>query len=86
MHEIRAVVDRIVDGRYAVLLVEPSEREWVVPLERLPDEAREGVWLRIVCEGNQVIRAVIDAQLTQEAHDRIEAKLNLLRQRGRPTD
>lgn len=84
MQEVTAVVDRIVDGEHVVLLIEPSEREWIVPRSLLPDDVREGVWLRITCEGDRLVRVVIDNERTDAARQRIEAKLALLRQRGRP--
>ena len=42
-----AVVDRIVDGRHAVLLVGAGEVELVVDVARLPEGTVEGDWLRI---------------------------------------
>lgn len=86
MQEVEAVVDRIVDGEHVVLLVGPSEREWIVPRSLLPEGLREGLWLRITCEGDRLARAVVDNDRTDAASRRIEAKLNLLRQRGRPRE
>jgi hypothetical protein len=42
-----AVVDRIEDGRHAVLLVGPAEVEVVLDIATLPAGTREGDWLRI---------------------------------------
>jgi hypothetical protein len=42
-----AVVDRIVDGRHAVLLVGAAEVELVVDVALLPEGTVEGDWLRI---------------------------------------
>ena len=42
-----AVVDRIEDGRHAVLLVGPDEVELVLDVALLPDGALEGDWLRV---------------------------------------
>jgi hypothetical protein len=42
-----AVVDRIVDGRHAVLLVGGAEVELVLDVELLPEGTVEGDWLRI---------------------------------------
>jgi hypothetical protein len=42
-----AVIDRIEDGRHAVLLVGAGEVELVVDVALLPAGAREGDWLRI---------------------------------------
>ena len=42
-----AVVDRIEDGRHAVLLVGPDEVELVFDVALLPEGSREGDWLRV---------------------------------------
>lgn len=42
-----AVVDRIVDGRHAVLLVGEAEVELHVDVTLLPEGTSEGDWLRI---------------------------------------
>jgi hypothetical protein len=42
-----AVVDRIVDGRHAVLLVGPAEVELHVDVALLPEGTAEGDWLRV---------------------------------------
>ena len=42
-----AVVDRIEDGRHAVLLVGEAEVELVVDVALLPEGTAEGDWLRI---------------------------------------
>lgn len=44
---LRAVVDRIVDGEHAVLLVGDDEVELVVPAGRLPEGAGEGAVLTL---------------------------------------
>jgi hypothetical protein len=83
MREV-AVVDRIVDGEHAVLLVgaEPR-REVIVPIGALPDEVREGHWLTLELEGDRVVRAEIDRGATDDARDRVKSKLDALRARGR---
>lgn len=84
MNEVAAVVDRIVDGEHVVLLVGPTERERIVPRSLLPPDVREGVWLRLTCDGDRLVHAVIDTERTAAARERIAAKMELLRRRGRP--
>jgi hypothetical protein len=80
----RAVVDRIVEGRQAVLLVGEGEVERVVPVERLPAGAREGAWLRVRFEAGELVEAEVDQDQTEQTRRRIEEKLERLRRRGRP--
>lgn len=79
-----AIIDRIVDGTHAVLLVGPDEIERVVPRRSLPAGAGEGTWLNVRFQGSCLISAVVDAKATENAKQRITEKMDLLRQRGRP--
>lgn len=81
--ETSAVIDRIEEGRLAVLLVEPEEREWIVPIEELPPDAQAGDWLRIRVEDDRLVHARVDPERTQAVAARIQDKMALLRQRGR---
>lgn len=80
----RAVVDRIVDGEHAVLLVEVGrsaddtdeadarEVEVVLPAALLPEGAAEGDWLRL--------DLTLDAVRTQERRESIEERLARIRE------
>lgn len=76
----KAVVDRIVDGHTAVLLVGEDEREMLVSVDDLPDGAREGAWLRVMGDPP---RLELDLEETARVRERIAGKLELLRRRGR---
>ncbi len=82
--EERAVIDRIVDGEHAVLLVGPEEEERIVPRSCLPPEAKEGVWLLVTFDDDRLLQARIDHEATDRAAERIVSKLERLRRRGRP--
>lgn len=77
-----AVLDRIVDGVHAVLLVGEKQEERVVPVERL-GRVREGDWLRVCFCGPVLVAAEPDPTATQRARERIAQKMARLRQRGR---
>jgi len=80
----RAVVDRILEGRQAVLLVAEGEVERVVPADRLQTGTREGTWLRVRFEGGElVVEAEVDREETERSRRRIEDKLERLRRGGR---
>ena len=83
MREV-AVVDRIVDGVTAVLIVgDPPERELAIARDALPAQVREGHWLAIELEGDRLVSAEIDEQATENARKGVRAKLDELRRRGR---
>ncbi len=81
--EEQAVLDRVVDGEHAVLLVGPRERELIVPAAELPVETRPGSWLRVTTADDGRVTIVADAEATERATGRIRDKMERLRRRGR---
>jgi hypothetical protein len=79
----KAVLDRVVDGQYAVLLVGEAGVEHVIPVDSLPEGTRPGTWLRVQFEDDVLVDAVVDVEETERVKKRIEEKLARLRQRGR---
>ncbi len=80
--EEKAVIDRIEEGKHAVLLVGEDERELVVPVERLPAGVGAGAWLRVRIEGEDLTILGVDQGEEEAAKQRIEDKMAQLRQRG----
>jgi hypothetical protein len=78
----KAVIDRIVDGQHAVLLVGESEEEIVLPVEQLPAEAGAGMWLRVEVEDGVITEITVDDEETEAVRQRIAGKMALLRGRG----
>jgi hypothetical protein len=78
----QAVVDRIEDGKHAVLLVDDSE-EKIVPAGQLPNGASDGTWLQVRFDGDELVEATIDHEATEQARLRVREKMDKLRKRGR---
>ena len=72
------MIDRFEDG-WAVLLVGEKERKLEVPRRSLPRGAREGHWLQVEVEGDQLVSAVLDREETAKAKQRVREKLERLR-------
>jgi len=81
----KAVVDRIVDGQIAVILVGEDERQYHCPTDNLPEGAKEGTWLRVQVESGSVVVMEVDQEATETARRRIQEKVEKLRARGRGT-
>ena len=79
----KAVIDRIVDGRTAVILVGEDERQHHCPADELPEGAKEGTWLRVRVERGRVVSMEVDQEETDLTRRRIEGKMDRLRARGR---
>jgi hypothetical protein len=77
----KAVIDRIVDEKHAVLLIGENEEEKVISCSLLPEGAGEGSWLNVQFRGDQLVSIAVDQDETEERKKRIQSKMDLLRQR-----
>lgn len=79
---MEAVLDRIVDKEYAVLLIGPEEKERIVPLSRLPKGAKEGMRFKLAFAEDEIIAAeeIIEEVSQSKA---LNENLALLRKRKR---
>ena len=76
----KAVIDRIVDGKTAVILV--GNKEYNYPASKLPKGAQEGVWVFITINEGRIIAVSVDQKETEEVRRRIRSKMDKLRKRG----
>ena len=79
----KAVIDRIVDGKTAVILVGENELQYEYPADKLPQGAKEGSWLKVEIEDKEIIHISLDQQETDLNRKRIKSKMDKLRKRGR---
>jgi hypothetical protein len=78
----KAVIDRVEDGKWAVLLVGRDELEKIIHVDQLPQGARAGLWLKVRLEEDRVSDIEMDEAETRAAQARVSSKLEMLRQRG----
>ena len=81
--EDRAVIDRIVDGHTAVLLVGGEETELLLPVGALPQGAADGTWVVLDMSTDPPTVVGIDEQLTQRRFDELSARLETIRRERR---
>jgi len=79
----KAVIDRIVDGKTAVILVGEDERQHHYPADKLPEGTREGTWLRVRVESGEIVSMEVDQEETDTVRRRIQEKMDKLRARDR---
>jgi hypothetical protein len=77
----RAVVDRIVDGATAVLLVGPDEWAAHVDAGVLPGGASDGTWLVVDPTTSPVDVLGVDEELTRRRADDISVRMRRMRER-----
>jgi hypothetical protein len=74
----KAAIDRF-EGEWAVLLLGSEGTVINVRRDILPRRAREGQWLLIEFEDDEIVSAKLDLAETTRVRKRIEAKLDRLR-------
>lgn len=79
----RAVLDRVVDGATAVLLVGPDEWEAHVEAAALPSGAEDGTWLVVDPEASPVEILGIDEEMTARRTRDVAARMQRLREHRR---
>lgn len=75
---MKAVIDRF-EGKFAVLIVGEDEQHLNILKKLLPKQSREGSWLQVEIQNDEVISAVMDEEETANTKQRIADKLALLR-------
>lgn len=73
-----AIVDRF-EGHYVVLLLEGEKLPLNVLRKQLPRNTHEGDYLQVEIVDGQIVKAEPDAEATEQARERIQAKLERLR-------
>lgn len=74
----KAVIDRF-EGTFAVLLIGDDSRRLNVPKQLIPKRAKEGTWLQLEYDGNELVKITVDKEETEKARKRIAEKLERLR-------
>lgn len=77
----KGVIDRIEDGRIAVIFLENDLKRYDLPVSLLPAEAREGDWLRLTISDDKVIKIEINKDETDKRRKRITEKFLRLRKK-----
>jgi len=75
---MKAVIDRF-EGKFAVLIVGEDEQRVNVLKKLLPKQFREGGWLQVEIQNDEVVSAVMDEEETANTKQRIADKLARLR-------
>lgn len=75
-----AVVDSI-SGDKASILISEEEVERVIPIDVLPEGCKEGDWLQIKMDGDEIVNITLDRETTGNRRASIEKKMEELRKR-----
>jgi hypothetical protein len=75
---MKGYLDRIDDNKYAVILVEETKKEFVLPKEELPEGSAEKSYFDLTIENDRITSITLDEETTfseQKKADDLMAKL-----------
>ncbi|MGD9679014.1 MAG: DUF3006 domain-containing protein [Vulcanibacillus sp.] len=72
---VKAVVDRIEDGKKAVILVGENQIEHIIDINQLPGGTSEGDLLQVQIDGDKIINIELDIEETENTKTRIIEKM-----------
>lgn len=79
---VSGVVDRISEGKYAVILVESLKKEFIVDINTVDVSLREGLWLDLILDANDKIQQLTpNEQLTKKNEQKVDDLMSKLRKR-----
>lgn len=79
----RAVIDRIVDGEHAVILVGNEEQEIVYPAKELPPAAEEGSVLQVIFINGVIEQIELNETDTEQTRKSVMEQMKRLINRNR---
>ena len=77
-----AVLDRIVSSK-AVFLVEEIKKEFVISIESLEEEFREGEWFLVEIWNDNIVWMENDRDLSRSKRAQLRAKVDKLKKRSK---
>lgn len=80
--KVEAVVDRISEGKHAVILIESHGKEIVVDVREIDLALKAGDWLDLQLDDNdKIIEIAVNQRLTEEKASKIESVMDRLKKR-----
>ncbi|GGF19202.1 hypothetical protein GCM10010954_17440 [Halobacillus andaensis] len=80
---MKAVFDRLEEGKYAVLLVEDHHKEFVLNKDDLPKGSKPNDWFEVTIEGDQVTSIKQDPEAAAAQEKKVKDKRNQLKKRSK---
>ncbi|MCP3027242.1 DUF3006 family protein [Halobacillus sp. A5] len=80
---MKAVYDRLEEDRHAVLLVEETNREYIVDKERLPEGSKVHDWFEVTLQGDKIISITRDPEAAAAQLEKVKSKRRNLKRNSR---
>jgi Protein of unknown function (DUF3006) len=76
---MKGYLDRIEENRFAVILVDEINKEFIVPKEQLPEGSTEKSYFDITFENDKISSIKLNSQQTHSEQQRVEELMGKLR-------
>ncbi|MFJ5760342.1 DUF3006 domain-containing protein [Neobacillus sp. NPDC093182] len=80
---IKGYLDRIEDNQFAVILAEEIKKEFIIPVEDLPEGSKEKSYFEITIENNKITSMKLDGQTTQTEQEKVDDLMTKLRSKSK---
>lgn len=80
---MRGTLDRIEDGRLAVILLEEQRQEIILPIRYLPEGSRVNSWFEIVMDGEEIVSIALDEETAEAKENEAQELMQKLKSRRR---
>ena len=81
--KVKGVLDRIVDGKHATILVADLQKEFVIDISSLPAGSKEGSHFQLTLIGEEITDITLDTQSKQESLDKASSQINRLKAKSK---
>ncbi|WP_019414768.1 DUF3006 domain-containing protein [Paenisporosarcina sp. TG20] len=79
----KGVLDRIEEGKHAVILVDEVGKEFIIQVNDLPEGSKVGMWFDVEIINNDLSKISINMKETTNLNEEITNKVNKLKEKGR---
>lgn len=80
---MKGVLDRIVDGKHAVILVEELGKEYIIDVDSLPNDSKEGTWFKLKVVNDEIVEMRIDEETQEVMEKKIDDIMSKLRNKNK---
>jgi hypothetical protein len=83
MNRMKGYLDRIEENKLAIILVEELNREFVIPVEELPEGTQPQTWFDLVIIQDQIISIHMNHEKTASEQEKVSSVLSKLRSKSK---
>jgi Protein of unknown function (DUF3006) len=80
---MKGYLDRIDDNKYAVILVEETKKQFVLPKEELPEGSAEKSYFDLTIENDRITSITLDEETTFSEQKKVDDLMEKLRSKSK---